>query len=225
MRTRAMTVPAVGGTIVVAFLLMSCAGQTRGSGPRFPAVQDEWVLAYGNDFSKEGLDPQWLAAAGDVVVTKGVLALRSGAGFGQVLLKDPCFVSPSVRMEFDAYVADYAQPGDLTAFLNGNESGWEGSYLFQLGTEGNSVSQLRRSGKVVPETATSTVLLEHQHMYHVVVENDRGHIRFVVDGATVFEWEDESPLWGPGHCHVGFYTQESGIHIEYLKVYHKVPKV
>jgi len=192
---------------------------------KFPIqLEDAWVPAYESDFSEKELKSEWVVTAGNAIVEEGALVLRAAKGYAQIILYKPCFPSPGVRMEFGVSIADYAKLNDMSPFLNANQAGCAGSYLFQLGAEQNTVDRLRRIGIPVQETVNDTILLEHRHLYHVVAENDRGHLRFVVDGTTIFEWDDPIPLWGPEHCHIGFYTWESEIHIDYLRIYQKVPK-
>jgi len=193
-------------------------------------LQEKWVLAYASDFSEDTLRPEWVVTAGNALVSQGVLVLRSDKADAEIILKEPCFSSPSVRMELSAYVPDYAKLSEISPFLNSNYGslgetrGCSGSYLFQFGSEQDTTNRLRRVGKIVEETVNNKVLLKRHHLYHIVAENDCGHIRLEIDGTTIFEWNDAKPIWGPEHCHVGFYTSESVIIVEWVKIYHKVAK-
>lgn len=219
----------VGVSIITCLVLVSwvAPGPVRSvvheSSKKFPILEDKWVLAYASDFSEKQLKPEWIVTAGNGIVAEGWMVLRVAKGHGQIILKEPCFLSPSLRMEFDAYVADYAKLNDMSPFIHSNQKGCEGSYLFQFGAKKNTINRLRRVGKIVEGTVNDKLLLEHRHLYHIVAENDRGHIRFEVDGITIFEWDDVNFLWGPEYCHIGFYTWESEIHIDNIKIYHKVP--
>ncbi len=211
-----------------AWMMAACAGRqiepTAETSREAVEYEDEWVLAYGSDFSREPLAPEWILTAGNAVVAEGVLVLRAAVGHAQVILKDPSFLSPSTRMEFQAYIPTYAEPSDLSPFLNSNNKGCEGSYLFQLGAEGNQVNRLRRIGEVVKDAEKAAFSLETDHLYRIVVENDQGVIRCEIDGTSVMEWDDLSFLSGPEHCHVGFYTWQSEIHLDNVKIFHKLPR-
>jgi hypothetical protein len=187
-------------------------------------MQDRWLLAYASDFSSEAAEDEWEIIGGKAIFSEAQMILLAEQGDAQVMLKAPCFLSPSVRVEASAYVAEGFELGGMSLFINANKAASKGSYSFQLGAEDNTLTRLERIGQIVENTSTDAALLEHKHLYKIISENDDGHIRFVADGKTIIEWEDEHPLWGPEHCRVGFHTRNSAIVIEYIKIYHKVPK-
>jgi len=186
--------------------------------------ENKWTLAYATDFSKETSQSEWSVMIGNAIVTEDALVLRADTGYTQIILKKPYFLSPSLRMEVGAYVTEYGKLSEINLFLHSNEAGYQGSYFFQFGTEQGKVNRLLRIGKIVKETVVNKVLPEREHLYRIVAENARGHIRFEVDGTNLYEWDDINPLWGPEHCYIGFYARESVIAIDYVKIFHKVPK-
>jgi len=219
---RAKLMVTVVGASILGCLVVGCCFAEQ--------LEPEWILAYACDFSKPELAPEWVVTAGNAKITDGMLVLQAVKGNAEIVLQNPCFISPGVRMEFTANISDSAKLGDISPFLNSNyngtnqTTGCDGSYLFQFGAEQNTKNRLRRVGQIIEETVNSKILIERQHRYHIIVENDSGHIRFQIDGATIFEWNDPHPLGGPKYCHIGFYTWESEIHLDNIKVYHKVPK-
>lgn len=189
-------------------------------------LEEGWVLAYANDFSKPGLDTTWVITSGSAVVAEGVLALRADSGDAQVVLRDPCFLSPAVRVVVEAYAVDSARLSDLSVFLNAPlaHSSCDGAYLFQFGAEHNTVNRLRRLGEIIDKTIEVETRLTAARPCLIEATNDAGNIRLAVDGKTIFDWQDPKPLSGPAHCHVGFYTWESEVHVQSIKIYHRVPK-
>jgi hypothetical protein len=71
---------------------------------------------------------------------------------------------------------------------------------------------------------SAALLLEAGLLYRFQIENDYGCIVVRVDDAPVISWVDSLPVWGPRHCHVGFVTQGCEVHVENVKVFHRVPK-
>lgn len=193
-------------------------------------LSDEWVLAYYDDFSGQALSPTWRATAGAASVKDGQLVLSTEKEQAEVVLEKPRFESPGLRMEFDAHVPQGTKASDLSVFINsdwspeGKTGGCEGSYLFQFGGMLNTRNQLRRTGEIVDATVTTQPLIQPGVIYHVTVENDCGLVRMDVDGTTLLKWDDQKPLWGRDQSAIGFYTWESTIVIDNLKVYHRVPK-
>ena len=229
---RVMTVVAVMAYVIALAAPGSPAPDAQQPEPWTSPIElsEEWVLAYYDDFSGEALSPKWRATAGAASVKDGQLVLSTEKEQAEVVLADPRFESPGLRMEFDAHVPQGTRASDLSAFINSNWSakgktrGCEGSYLFQFGGMRNTRNLLRRTGEIVEATVTTEPLIQPGVIYHVTVENDCGRVRMDVNGTALLKWDDPRPLWGRDHSAVGFYTWESTMVIDNLKVYHRVPK-
>ncbi|GAG52885.1 unnamed protein product, partial [marine sediment metagenome] len=100
------------GVLAVGLVMVVSAGGVHGQAPQeaqtreYPTpLEDQWVLAYANDFSQPDNCTDWVIVSGSGVVAEGVLALKAVEGLATATLTGTCFSSPGVRIEFDAYIA------------------------------------------------------------------------------------------------------------------------
>src|SRR5690606_4023568 len=100
------------------------------------------------------------------------------------------------------------------------EHGWRTGYLFQFGGRNNTINALQRKGKPVVLDRTGRTLIEPGRTYHIVVENNEGVIRLIVDGKLVFEHSEEMSLMGEGQDRLGFYSGTPA-RVNHVKVYVK----
>ena len=196
--------------LAAAFFGAMAAGcvETRGPAGVAPVAKpaEGWTVVYAGNFQKPGKPPaEWQVLAGEAKVEGGALLLTGPADAeGQVLLVAPR-VPGSVRVEFTASLKG-SPICDISPFLNADDSGFLTGYLFQFGGIGNTLDRLYRCGEEVGETVKSTPLVKPGQKYRVIVENDGGRLRMVIDGQEVFRHTDPQPLKGPSSDRIGFYT-------------------
>jgi len=194
------------------------------------AEQTGWTLAFSDDFKRNELGKDWVIVEGDWKVTDGCLRgsgiLLSAQGFPQ---KDAGFQ----RLEFEAvtdvqpiiFFPDKPKPkvvvGDISSFIHaGPGDPFKTGYFFQFGGVHNTVNKIQRQGAaVVTDTAPKNVITPDK-AHHVIVENDKGRLRLIVDGQTLLDHREKTFLLGNEHNRVGlfFYTASK---VSNVKVYVK----
>ncbi len=185
-------------------------------------VADEWELVFSDNFERDGLGDDWEVVDGAWEVEDGYLR---GTG---ILISSRGFPGGFQRMEFEAKADVQAvdalsdQPtevtlSDISSFLHARKPGGPGegragsptatSYFFQFGGVNNTINRLRKTRTILEEASEDTVLITPNHWHKMVVENDAGTIRLIVDGETVLEHEERgAPLVTEEHDRIGFYS-------------------
>jgi hypothetical protein len=181
-----------------------------------------WTVVYTGDFRKDApkLPAEWQVVGGEARIERGALVLKGPEGdFAQLLLLEPR-VPGSVRLECVASLT--GNPiSDISPFLNADASGYGSGYLFQFGGKGNTLNCLCRCEEDIGPTVKDKPLVKPGQKHHLLVENDGGTLRLVIDGQEVFRYTDPTPLKGPSQDRIGFYTWGCTLTIESLTVYRK----
>ena len=199
------------------------SGKTGDQGPG-NAEDAGWELVFSDDFERDELGANWISANGKWDVKDGMLrgsgTLISSQGF------PPSDEPPGYqRLEFDA-VTDvqplaFLQTGpnkpevrisDLSCFIQapphneGNGPPYHQGYFFQFGGHWNSANRIMKSGDtLVADDEDPDVKIEADKTHHIVVENDKGQLRFYVDGQLVLEYDERMSMIGAKHNRIGFY--------------------
>ncbi len=206
------------------FLLISVSASAEtGKAVTTGAIDSGWELVFEDDFNRDELGDDWAVFEGVWEVEDGGLVgsgtLISTEGFPQ--RGRPGFL----RMEFEVRTdvqpffllpgaaADDVSVSDLSSFIHGPpHTGEPGAvrptrrgYFFQFGGMMNRHNRIRRAGVEVVADTDPSVLIEPGKLYTIVVENDEGDLRLIVDGETVLEFEDQMIISGEGFDRVGFY--------------------
>ncbi|MFN2352656.1 MAG: DUF4838 domain-containing protein [Kiritimatiellia bacterium] len=196
-------------------------------------IADDWELVFSDNFEREALGDDWELVDGAWEIVDGCLR---GTG---VLVSSRGFPGGFQRLEFEAMADVQAvdalsdQPAevtlsDISAFLHAREPG-EGragsplatSYFFQFGGVHNTVNRLRKSREILEEISEDTMLIKPDHWHKMVLENDAGTVRLIVDGETVLEHvELGAPLVAEGQDRIGFYSW-TAYKVRNLKLYLK----
>lgn len=192
------------------------------------ADDGDWELIFTDTFDREELGENWEVVGGSWKIDDGALVgsgtLISSRGFPG---RDPDRTLPGttppgfIRLEFKART-DVQAPAfsfgappkatvsDLSSFIHAEP--YEGKtvpthtgYFFQFGGFMNTRNMICRAGKVVAEEKDPNIRITADTLHHVVVENDEGMLRLIVDGQTVFEQEEKSHIMGQGFDRIGFY--------------------
>jgi hypothetical protein len=211
--------------VMAAAMAAGCV-ETRGpaaAGPVAPAAKpaEGWTVVYTSNFQKPGKPPaEWQVLVGEAKVEGGALLLTGHADEeGQVLLTQPRMPG-SVRVEFTASLKG-SPISDISPFVNADDTGFLAGYLFQFGGIGNTLDRLHRCGEEVGETVKTAPLVKPGQKYRMMVENDGGRLRMVIDGQEVFRHSDPQPLKGSSADRIGFYTWGCTLAIENVTVYAK----
>ncbi len=210
----------LAGVFFWTLVMAAGCGQAQGPARATPGVPvaDGWTVVYVGNFGKPGKPPaEWQVLAGEAKVEGGALMVTGPVDSeGQVLLSGPRMPG-SVRVEFTASLK--GNPiSDISPFLNADDTGFLAGYLFQFGGLGNTADRLLRCGEEVGETVKSTPLVKPGQKYRIMVENDGGRLRMVIDGREVFRYTDPQPLKGKFSDRIGFYTWGCTLTIEGLTV-------
>ena len=180
-----------------------------------------WTLLFSDDFKRPELGKDWTVVNGSWNITNGCLR---GSGtlistWGIPKEHPPGFQ----RLEFEA--ATDVQPiqffkdqlklqvsvSDLGCFIHAVPPTEEknpiftAGYFFQFGGMANAINQLYRAGDVVCSDKAPTQKIVPDQRHHVVLENDQGTVRCLVDGKTIFERKEEKSILGGDYNRVGFY--------------------
>ncbi len=183
--------------------------------PRQLAVADSWREDFHDNFDRASLGDQWEAVSGSWEIQDGKLVAKGG-GDGNVLLltrRMPAlqrieFVAASVPPGWEQDPQDktgYAS--DLAAGLHTSAEKPLSGYALQFGSRFNSANVISRNREtVMTDAAEVRIKVEPGRFYKIVAEFDGKHVRMTVDGKTVLEYEETSPLLGPGHDRIGLYS-------------------
>lgn len=224
---------------IVAMLGISCGpqpatqpvghGQVKPTPTHIPATKPapapataDWKQVYKADFSGDKLPAAWEVIGGSARLNKGALLLKADTDSAEVVLKDPVFAAPGVRVSFTATFVSQGEVSDMSPILNTDKDGYPAGYLFQFAAAANSENRIRKEGDIIEESVNTKLLpLKPGRKYQVVAENDGGHLRLTVDGQVVFDHKDDKPIFGEKNGMIGFFTWQSELRIENLIVYGK----
>jgi len=188
-----------------------------------------WELIFTDTFDREELGKNWEVVEGSWKLEDGALVgcgtLISSRGFPG---PDPGRTRPGkpppgfIRLEFEARAAVrplLLLPGapppkvsvsDLSSFVHvpphdSKTCPTQTGYFFQFGGFMNTRNMIRRSGKALVEQKDPKIRITPDKLHRIVVENDEGMLRLVVDGRTVFEQKETANIMGNDHDRVGLY--------------------
>lgn len=190
--------------------------------PASTPAKDGWKESYKGDFSGEKLSNKWEIVGGSAKLDKGALVIKADADSAEVVLKDPVFSSPSVRVSFTGTFTNQGDVSDMSPVLNTDKDGYPAGYMFQVAAAGNTENRIRKEGDIIEETVNNKLLpFKAGQKYQIVAENDRGQLKLTVDGKVVFDYKDAKPIFGTKSGMIAFYTWQSELRIENLVVYEK----
>jgi len=225
--------PVVLASAILALALLLPPAVGRAEAPK-SAEDAGWTLIFSDDFDREELGTDWVAVDGDWTIKDNSLR---GSG---TLLSAKGFPGDStqgfLRLEFEAttdvkpiiFFPDRPPPevsvGDISSILNAQppDAGApiETGYFFQFGGNLNTRNQIQKAGVQVASDVTPENRIVPDKKHHVVVENDQGTVRMVIDGKVVLEEEESESILGEGYDRIGFYFYTAS-KIDNLKLYVK----
>jgi len=180
--------------------------------PRQLAVAESWREDFHDNFDRASLGADWEVVSGSWEIQDGKLIAKDNRNDNVLLLTRP--MSALQRIEFVAASVPpgweqdpQAKAGDasnLAARLHASAAKPLSGYTLQFGTQFNSANVVRRTRETVLTDATAArIQIEPGRFYKIVAEFDGKHVRMTVDEKTVLEYEETSPLLGPGHDRIG----------------------
>jgi len=170
------------------------------------AEESGWELAFTDDFSRDKPGPEWRVVDGDWSLKEGLL---TGSGMIQLARAFPGFQ----RLEFKAEAiepvpgAEVDYISDLSSVIHAQPEGKPLStgYFFQFGGQANTKNAILRKSQHLSLDVSPKNLIQPGKPHQIVVENDYGHLRLIVDGKLLLETKDPSVLAGAGQDRIGFF--------------------
>jgi len=206
----------------------------KASSTELDAISSGWELVFQDDFERNELGKGWIPINGEWTVKDGYLR-----GSGTIISDEvmPNGVVGYQRMEFDAISdvkplvlfkdkpASKVTPGDMSSFIHVQspdkaKDPVKSGYFFQFGGRNNTVNQILKLSSNIGEGDASKKCIISDKVHKVIVENDNGRIRLIVDGEILIEAEDKKPIVGSDFDRVGFYFHTAS-KINNVKVYIK----
>ena len=185
------------------------------------AEKSGWTLLFSDNFKRSELGKDWVAVDGEWKVENGYLR---GSGTLISARGIPADYPPGYqRLEFEAatdvqpiiFFKDKPKPkvmvGDMSSFIHAQppdkakKSPLKTGYFFQFGGLHNTLNQLQRAGASLLKDEDPAHMLVPDQKYRVVLENDKGTVRCIVDGKVLMETKEKQAIFGQDYDRVGFY--------------------
>ncbi|MFA7158698.1 MAG: hypothetical protein WC299_05290 [Kiritimatiellia bacterium] len=212
---------------LIAWLLSGAGGlaedakKTEAAPAAGDAEKSGWKLLFSDDFKRNELGKDWVAVDGEWKVENGYMR---GSGTLISAKGIPADYPPGYqRLEFEAatdvqpiiFFKDKPKPkvmvGDLSSFIHAQppdkakKSPLQTGYFFQFGGLHNTLNQLQRAGASLLKDEDPVHMLVPDQKYRVVLENDKGTVRCIVDGKVIMETKEKQAIFGQDYDRVGFY--------------------
>lgn len=176
---------------------------------------------YKDNFERSELGNDWKNTGGPYRLENGQLRVR-GAKNRPLWLRRT--LPRDVRVSFD--VKSDSPEGDIKVELFGDgaskavkDSYTATSYVVIFGGWGNSkniIARLDEHGKNIGQGVPRKVV--PGKTYKMVIERKGGHIKAMVDGELLAEYDDPDPLGGRGHDHFAFNNWQSDLTFDNLVI-------
>jgi len=195
-----------------------------------PADKAGWKLVFHDRFDRKELgadwkilDGQWSIRDGNLVSSGGKLVTARGfPGFQRLEFEAVTDVKPLALLA-NKKKQPVAAVSDLSSFIQARPAGNPllTGYFFQFGGNNNTCNRLRRAGVEQWKSEDRTRMITPNKVHRIIVENDEGRLRFIVDGRLLHEAREEGSLVGEGQDRVGFYLFTAA-KISDVKIYVKL---
>ena len=133
-------------------------------------------------------------------------------------------VGDPVRIEFEVtnIADDEGRLGDITVLLNSvpGKNFFSHGYALTTASYWNNCTTFYKQGKPIARTEYTPV--KSGKTYHVVLEFNRGHIRYWLDDQIILEAWDETPLEMDPECWIGIRTWATLMVVDNVVVYEGV---
>lgn len=194
-----------------------------------------WELIYHDTFGRKDLGENWKAIDGKWAIVGGLLhgdgTLISTQGYpanGPAGYQRLEFEAVSNIRGLDLFPGSKPKvvASDMDAFIHVQSLKAAGKnpmmtgYFFQFGGNYNTANRIRQQHEILWEDQESKATIVTEKWHHVVVENDKGTLRFYVDENLLHEQKLTSIVMGDSQNHVGLYFLTT-VKIRDVKVYVK----
>lgn len=186
--------------------------------PRRPASVGE---RFADDFERADLGPEWRETGPGWRISGGALV-------GQNVRNHPLWLRRrlprNARIEFDAW--SESPNGDLKCEVYGDGESFAHqasytatSYVVIFGGWFNSLNVIARMDEHAPDRKVRRgPRVEANRHYRWVIERRGNLLKWSVDGQPMLDWDDPSPLEGPGHEYFAFNDWEARVHFDNLVI-------
>ena len=204
------------------------------------AEEQGWELVFTDEFEREQVGDDWttvdgkwrikdgaLRGSGTLLSARGFPASDQPPGYQRIEFKAATDVQPLAFLQTGADESD-VRVSDLSSIIHAkapedigeNENAFGTGYFFQFGGFWNSRHRIVKAGDQLVADEEPTVKIQPDKMHHIIAENDKGHVRFFVDGELILEYDERMSLLGSSQNHVGFYFYTAA-KVDEVKVYVK----
>ena len=185
-----------------------------------------WKLHFSDDFNRSDIGGEWKVCQGDWSVKNGSLqgsgCIISTRGFpddswGFTRLEYEVETDANTKLGFSGLGAlIHARPPEKFS-----QNPWAGGYLFKFGDSTNTSNKIWRDGKEIATDLNMGTLIGTDNVHRIILENDQGELRLIVDDKLIVECKDNSPFFaGKDYNRIGFYF-ENNAKVRNVKVYIK----
>lgn len=182
------------------------------------AADSTWRLVFQDDFERAEPGDQWTAVAGDLRVADGALEIKS-PGVGRAMPKGS--YPADVRVIYTAWTPAGVDRCDLTTILNTDDRASSSGYFVGYGSWMDSVNHIQKDSDQDLDKSTDYLIGQNDRKHAIEAVKDGGHIYLNVDGHRILNAHDPDPCGGEGEDHIAFYTWNSAMRIDNLRIYVK----
>lgn len=194
---------------LAALFLVSSAART---------AESTWRLAFQDDFERAEPGDQWTAIAGEMRIVDGALEIRS-PGVGRAMPKGS--YPADVKVVCTAWTPAGVDRCDLTTILNTDARASSSGYFVGYGSWMDSVNHIQKDSDQDLDKSTDYLIGQNDRRHAIEAVKDGGRIYLNVDGHRVLNAHDPDPCGGEGEDCVAFYTWNSAMRIDNLRIYVK----
>lgn len=205
------------GELAIAVALLASLGGCEELPRTYSTRGNSGTEIFRDDFERSELGPQWHATGDGARIEHGVLKLadlRNHPLWLDVTLPD------DVRIDVDVWAA--SEEGDVKLELAGDGTSSATSmnyvasgYVFVFGGWNNTLNVIARRNEHGRDRATATEpVAEAGRRYHFTITRSGSEILWELDGRQLLDFDDPSPLRGPGHDRFALSGWEAETHFD-----------
>ncbi|MEI6915932.1 MAG: hypothetical protein WCL39_12420, partial [Armatimonadota bacterium] len=182
------------------------------------SAADDWTLAYSDDFSRSELGDSWKTVIGEARIVDGSMEIKA-PGVGMCLLQVSC--PADVKVEYTAWVPKGVQRCDLTTILGADSDGNRSGYFLGYGSWMDTKNHILKDDGVELDVTKQYLIGANEQRHNMQAVKDGNHVYLVVDGRRILNATDDDPCGGLGEDRVAFYTWNSVMRVDNVRVYVK----
>ncbi len=172
-------------------------------------------VPFSDDFDRATLGDNYARFGGDWIIDRGSV-------YSIYAINIPLFLNVDLPKDVVVEVDVMSETGEVDSKVELMTDGrrHESGYIFILGGWSNSLSCIARldehgrDRKVHQPTGVNG-----NKWYRWRIEKKGGHLAWLIDGQPYLEFEDASPLDGPGHDRLAFGNWQNKVRFDNLKIW------